>query len=504
MSKKSIKKNYIYNVIYQLLIIIIPVVVTPYISRTLDPEGVGQYSFSLALITYFTIFATLGFGTYAQREIAKFQNDSKKQSIVFWEIFICRLIPVVLSLAVNLILTFSGIYGEYTNLMLIFSINIIAVALEVAFFFQGNEEFGKIVLINLVIKIIGTVGIFVFVKNPQDVWIYALLNSLVLFISNVSMWLLLHKKLVKVKLCDLLPLRHLSSSIRLFIPALAITLYTVLDKSLIGLITCSDAENGFYEQADKIVKMSMTLMVCLGTVMTSRNSYELEQGNVEKVRTNNYNALHFVWLLGLPLMAGNIFVAPNMVPWFLGVDFKQSILLMQILAPLILIIGISNVIGLQYLLPYHKDRQYTIAIVIGALTNLCLNIPLIYFLGALGAALATIVAELVVTSVMLIMASKHLSLIKIFAMSFKPILATILMSLVIYPLSLVLSSSILNTFIIVLCGFVVYGLSILILRDSLIVDILRSIKHKLKHSDNTKNSAEITVQTNSNAESSSK
>lgn len=482
MGNKSIKKNYIYNVIYQLLIIIIPIIVTPYISRTLDSEGVGQYSFSYALISYFTIFATLGFGTYAQREIAKYRDNQHQQSIVFFEILICRIIPVILSLGINLVLAFCGVYGKYTHLMFLLCINIVAVGFEIAFFFQGNEEFGKLVLINIAIKILGTIGIFVFVKSLQDVWIYALLNSLILIVSNLSMWLFLRKKLVKVKIKDLHPLRHLRGSLRLFIPALALSLYTILDKTLIGFITHNDSENGFYEQAEKIIKMSMTLITCLGTVMVSRNSYEIKQGNLEQVQTNNYYSFHFLWILGIPLMVGNIFVASNMVPWFLGTNFNQSILLMQVLAPLILIIGVSNVIGLQYLLPSGKDRQFTLAISTGALVNLILNIPLIYFWGSLGAAFSTIIAELVVTIVMLLMVSKQLSFLKILRMALKPSLASFFMGVIIGILNTYLAPSILNTLIIVGVGVIVYGLAILILRDNLIIEFLNGFKLKFKQS----------------------
>lgn len=478
MSKKSIKKNYVYNVIYQLLLIIIPIVVTPYVSRVLDPAGIGEYSFSYSLITYFTIFASLGFGVYAQREIAKYQDDPHRQSIIFWEINICRLIPVMLSLIVNIILVFSGVYGKYADLMLLFCINIVAVALDIAFFFQGNEEFGKVVLINVVIKVLGTIGIFVLVKNPNHVWIYALLNSLILIVSNLSIWFFLRKKLVKIKLSELKPLRHLPGTIRLFIPTLATSIYMVLDKSLIGFITHTDAENGFYEQAEKIVKMATMIITCLGTVMTSRNTYELERGNIAKVQENNYKALHFVWLLGLPLTTGIVLTANNLVPWFLGPNFDKSILLMQVLAALVLILGISNVIGLQYLLPYKKDRQFTFAVAGGAIINLCLNIPFIYLLGALGAAVVTIITESIVTITMLFMAAKHLSIWRIFKMAVKPLLASVVMSIAVFPLSLYLAPSILNTFILAGVGLIVYGIMILLLRDELLFSFLRELKNK--------------------------
>ena len=135
----------------------------------MSPEGIGQYSYTYSLITYFTIFGALGFGYYAQREIAKYQNDKYMQSKVFWEVNICRLLSVGIALAVNLILCFTKVYGDYELLMLLFSINIIATAFDIAFFFQGNEDFGKIVIRNVIIKILSIIAIFLFVKDTNDV-----------------------------------------------------------------------------------------------------------------------------------------------------------------------------------------------------------------------------------------------------------------------------------------------------------------------------------------------
>ena len=222
--KKSIKKNYILNLIYQITLVIVPLIVTPYVSRILLSDGVGKYSFSFSLITYFTLFATFGFETYAQREIAKYQDDKVNQTKAFWEINICRLIPIFLSLAVHLALFLTNVYGEYSTLMLILSINIVAVALDVAFFFQGNEEFGKLVTRNVLLKILGTILIFVFVKEKSDLGIYTLINSLIILFSNVSLWPALKKKLTKVSFKGLKPLSHLKGSFLLLIPALAISL----------------------------------------------------------------------------------------------------------------------------------------------------------------------------------------------------------------------------------------------------------------------------------------
>lgn len=487
MKKSNLKKNYIYNVIYQILVIIIPIIVTPYVSRVLMPEGIGQYSFSYSLITYFTIFANMGYNIYAQREIAACGDDKQKQSIIFWEINLSRLLFVGISLAVNLILVVSGVYDKYSLLMLLLSINILAIAFDISFYYQGNEEFGKMVFVNIIIKLLGTASIFVFVKDFNDVWIYTLLNSLVLIGSNLVMWIFLKNRLLKVKIKDLKPQRHFKGSFKLFIPTIATSLYTVLDKSLIGIITGSDAQNGYYESAEKIVRFAMTIITCWGTVMIPRNVHEISNGNYEQVNKNSYKVIHFVWLLGLPMMFGFIAVASNVIPWFLGDGYEPSIILMQVFSALVIFIGMSNVLGMQYLVPFKRDKEFTIAITSGAITNVVLNIPLIFWLDALGATISSVVAEFVVTLIMLIELRKNLSIKEIFKSAIKPLIASIIIFAVIYPLSFYFSPSVLNTFIIVLVGIVIYGIVILILKDKLVFDVLGQIKDKFfKKSENIK------------------
>lgn len=476
---KSIKKNYIYNVIYQLLIIIIPIITTPYISRVLNPEGVGQYSFTSSLITYFTLFASLGFLYYAQREIAKYQGNKKEQSIIFWEIIICRLLSVFIAVFINLLFVVIGLYGDYSILMLVLTINIISVAFDISFYFQGNEEFGKLVINNILIRVISVVAIFVFVKDSNDVWVYVFINSIATILGTSIMWTNLKNRLEKISLKTLKPFKHLKPTIRLFLPTIATSIYVILDKTLIGVITGADAQTGFYEQSEKIVKMLLTVITCLGTVMIPRNSYEIQQGNIDKVKINIYKTFHFVWLMGLPIMCGISVIASNLVPWFFGPGYETCILFIEVLSIIILMIGMNNILGLQYLIPMGKDKQFTMSVVTGAIMNFALNIVLIYFYGAFGAVIATIVAEALVTVVMFIFVRKELSLREIFKTIVKPMIATIVMVGAIIPLALKLESSIINTLIIVGVGMIVYGIMLLILKDSFIVLGINFIKAKL-------------------------
>lgn len=494
--KKSVKLNYFFNIIYQVFLLIVPLVVTPYISRVLGPDGVGQFSFSYSLITYFVIFGSLGFGYYAQREMAKFQGDKYRQTVIFWEIIVCRLFPVLFSLTVNICFCFSGLYKEYTSFMLIFSINIFSIIFDISFLFQGNEQFGKLVFFNILIKFLSILAIFIFVNDSDDLWIYCLINGALVLVSNLVIWIGLYKILVKIKFSEIKPMRHLKGTLRLFIPTIATSIYTVLDRTLVGVLITetyisyedgielikrySDLENGYYEQSEKIVKIVLTVITALGTVMIPRNTKEFVNGNIEEIKNNIYKSSNIVWFIGVPMTLGLICVSNNFVPWFFGESFEKCIYLIMIFSPLVLILGFSNIFGLQYLIPTGQDRKFTIALLTGGLINLILNCIMIPFFWSFGAAIASIVAEFIVTLIMILFVRKDISIKKIGLMSWKYIVSGAIMFIVTYFVQSLLSSSIINTFLIVLIGISIYLILLMILRDQFLFNIFLYLKNKFK------------------------
>ena len=487
-SKKSTKKNYIYNLSYHLLSLLTPLIVMPYISRVLGNYGVGQYAFTYSLITYFVLFASLGFEIYAQREIARFQGNKKEQTKVFWEIIIARSISTFLTLCIHIALILSNIYGEtYTILMWILTVNILAVFFDISLLFRGNEDFGLLSLVASIFKIGGVVSIILFVKNESHLWLYTFLQSIILVASNLSMWIFLPKYLVRLRGEKMNINRHFIPCIRLFIPTIAVSVYTVLDKTLIGLMvpgtieingvekSVADIENGNYEQAEKIVKMAMMIITSLGTVMIPKNSSIIESGDFDKFKSNIDKALKFVFYLGSPITLGVLAISQNFAPWFFGEGYEKVPFLMMMFSPLILIIGVSNVIGLQYLLPLKKDRKYTLAILSGAFTNLLLNLILIPFLKSFGACIATIVGEIVVTSVMLLFAKKDVTIIKSALSMWKPILSSCIMFAAVFTTQFFLTPSILNTILLVFEGIIVFLVVNIIFREETMIKTIRRI-----------------------------
>lgn len=479
---KRIAKNYILNMLYEVFLLIVPICVTPYIARILGENGTGQYSYAFSINSYFVLFASLGFGYYAQRLIASHQGDGRQQSIDFWEIIFVRIIPCTITFLLYVLTIYYGVYdSKYNYLMLIMIINIIAVIFDISFFFQGNEEFDKIVLRSIIIKSISFLSIFIFVKEENDLWKYTLIQSLSIFLSNIVTWLYMPQYLKKISFRELHPLKHIKPSLVLFIPTIALSVYTTLDKTLIGIITNLDSENGNYEYAEKLVKMVLTIITSLGTVVSPRNAKKFAEGDLKGVEKNIQVSCRFVFLLGVPLMFGIIVVADNLIPWYLGGGYNKATTLLKLLAPLVLVIGLSNVFGRQFLIPSNQDNKFTIAITSGAIINLLLNIPLIYAFASYGAAVASVIAETVVMLIMLINIRKSVNIGQELKVSWHYWLSGVGMFGVCYAIQTLLEPSPYNTIIIVVSGIIVYLGGILLFKDSLVLKLINDLRKRYKN-----------------------
>lgn len=492
--KKNVKINYVWNLVFQIFLIIVPLIVTPYVSRVLGTDGVGKYSFSYSISYYFTLIALLGFNYYAQREIAKCQDDNHKQSLIFWEIVIVRLVSSLIALGAYAGLIFSNIFADYNTLLWILGLNIVAVLIDPVFLFQGNEEFKSITIRNVIVKTLIVASIFIFVKGPGDLWIYTLINSLSPVITAIALWPFLRKHLRKVNVKELRPIKHIIPALKLFIPTLAISIYVVLDKTMIGLLVpgevtviengeevvkkLSDLENGYYEQADKIIKFALTIVTSLSTVMIPHNSSAVANKDYKKLEQNVYKAVRFSLMLGIPMMFGIISIATNFSPWFLGPGYEKVPYLLMILSPVMVFIGLSGVFGLQYLIPIGKDNLFTISVAAGAVINLGLNILFILLFQSYGAALASIIAEFSVLLIQYLFVRKTFSLKQIFKESWRYLVSGLLMFGIIYPISLVSNATMKTTFMIMLSGITIYFLILLLLKDKMIYDTLIKLRNK--------------------------
>ena len=483
MSQKSIKKNYIFNVAYQVLIILTPLITAPYLSRVLQPDGIGTVSFVESIVSYFSLVAVMGVSSYGQREISYVQNDIEKRSEVFWN---TKLLGFCTSgITIILYIVFALLQKNNSTIYLILSLNLVSVFFDITWFFQGMEDFAKTVTRNVIFKIINIAYIFAFVKSKNDIIIYVFGLGIFSVLGNISLWAYLPKYIKKVKLSALKPFKDIKVVLSLFIPAVAVQIYTVLDKTMIGVITGSSAENGYYEQAMKISRILLAIITALGTVMVPRIGYLFQNGKKEDIQKYMYQGCRFVWLLGVPMCLGIIMTAGNFVPWFFGVGYEKVVPLLQILSLLILIIGFSNVVGSQYLIPTKRQNKFTISVTAGAIVNFCLNTFMIYFFKSIGAAIASVAAETVVTTSMILFVRKEFSVKHILKEGCNYFIAGAVMTVVLLPLSKLFASSVFHTLAMVLIGATVYFIVLLIEKDefliSNVINLVKQIKDKILH-----------------------
>lgn len=477
--KKSIKKNYLYNLIYQILTIIIPIITAPYLARVLGVKGTGVTSYTLSIVSYFIIFGSIGVSSYGQREIAMNRDDKNKCSKLFWELFLLKLVTSVLSILGYIFLIVSS--TKYNVIYFILTLNILASIFDISWFFQGFEEYKFISIRNIIIKTLFTISIFVFVKNKNDLNLYILLNGLSLLISSLSLWIRLPKMINKISLKKINVFSHLKNSLIYFLPQIATQIYTMLDKTMLGIITKGEIENGYYEQAYKIVTMSLTVITSLNTVMSPRMSYLYKEKKHDEIKEKLFKSLQFTFFLGVPMMSGIACTAYGMVDWFYGFEYEKVKLLLVVFSPIIIIIALSGCLGGQYLTPCGKRLQSAGALWVGAIINFLLNLILIPKYASLGAAISSVIAELIITILYFVLSKEYVDVKKMLKKFYKYFIASIIMSIVILFLYHILKISILSTVIEIITGIIVYILVLLILKDDMIYYFLNLIKRKVLH-----------------------
>ena len=475
---KSIKKNYIFNLIYQVLALLAPLITTPYISRVLGAEAIGEYSYAYSIVYYYMLFAILGTATYAEREISFCRDDKEKRTKRFWDLLVLRIITSVISFSVYSL----GVSAFFRNkiMAMIVSINIVSVALDIVWLFQGMEEFGRIVLRDTFVKISTILLIFTFVKREQDMYIYALIMSISPVVSALSLWPFVRKYVDKIDLRKIQPFKDFKNVMALFIPTLAISIYAMLDKTMIGLFTTTKVENGYYEQATKLSKTALTVVTSLGTVMIPRISYYFEKKQTDLIELYMLKSYRFAFLLGFPICFGLMGISSNLVPWFYGTGFEKVAVLLKVSSFLVIAIGLSNITGLQYLVPTKQQDKLTKSVCLGAFVNVVLNMFLIPRSYSVGAAIASVLAEFSVTIIQFIYVKDQLNMKNIVKMIPGYFFSSIIMLVILEIETFVLPQTALATIFMIISGGAIYFLTLFIIKDSFVFEIIGLIKKKIR------------------------
>ena len=479
--KKSVANNYIYNLIFQLLSIIFPIITTPYLARILGAEKIGIFAYTLSISTYFALFTSLGINIYGQREIAYSQDDKKKVSRIFNNLFFIKLnITIIVLILYFLFIFFTK---EYKLIYVFWCIELLSYFFDISWFFQGIEQFKKIVFRNLLIKIINIICIFLFIKTKNDLLLYIIIYSFASLAGSLSLWLYLPKYIdFKYTILNIKEFfKYLKILLIFFIPQIATKIYTLLDKVMIGVLVGDKNEVGYYEQSYKIILLTLTIITSLGTVIMPRVANYFSQQKYKNIDRIIDKSFSFVFMLGVPMCIGLIFSAKYLIPLYLGNGFERSITLLMALSPIIIIVGLSNITGIQILIPLKKQKEYNISVVFGAIFNIILNLILIMKYGAIGATVSTIISELSILFIQLyfvraiIDVKKHLLIIK------KYIIPSIILIIVCFLIdSLSISNYTLHLLLLIIAGFFSYFCSLILCKNSLIIEYLYKILFFIK------------------------
>lgn len=474
---KSIAKNFLYNVVFQMVTLLLPLITVPYISRIIGKEGIGVYSYTLSITQYFIILGTLGIALYGNRQIAYVRDNKEKMSKNFWSIAFLQIIGTSIALIFYMII--SAFDSKYSYVYMIQSINIIAAMFDISWLYMGLEDFKKTVTRNLAVKILGIICIFIFVKSYDDLYIYIALNALMILFGNLVMWMYVPKTVskVKIKFSDIK--EHLIPSLKLFIPQIAIQIYVILDKSILGILA-NTGEVGLYDQAQKIVKVVLGLVTSLGVVMLPRMSNTFANGDNEKMSYYLNKSLCLVAYVSIPMAFGLASISKEFVPWFFGAGFEQVIYLIIILAPILFFIAMSNVLGVQYLLPTNKTKEFTTSVTVGAVVDVIFNLILIPKYKAVGACVAILISEFSVTFIQYLYVRKNIKKKYFFSNIIVYIAASSIMFGVVRIIGSYMGARILTNFVQGIAGTIIYVSILIIFKDEINSMIFNIIFTKIR------------------------
>lgn len=477
-NKKSLKLNFIMNAILTMSAFVFPLITFPYVSRILLPEGTGKVSFATSLISYFVMFAQLGVPTYGIRACAKVRDDKRLLSKTAHELLIINLVMTAISYAILfLALIFVPRLQSERMLYLLTSMSILFTTIGMEWLYKALEQYTYITIRSIAFKFISVVAMFLLVRAKKDYVIYGAIS--VMASSASFLWNFVHaRKYIYMRPMGGYEFKHHLKAVAVFFAmSCATTVYTHLDTVMLGFMD-TDETVGYYNAAVRIKSILVSIVTSLGTVLLPRASYYIKNNQVEKFRNITRKALNFVLLAATPMMLYFILYARDGIYLLSGGAYEGAVLPMRLIMPTLLLIGLSNVLGIQILVPMDKEKTVLWSIICGAVVDVILNLILIPPYGAAGAATATTIAELVVTMFQFVVLWKEIKPALVKLQYWKMLLglvAGVAASLWVANLSL---GSFLSLVLSGCLFFGAYGLVLVILRERLTNDILSQMLRK--------------------------
>lgn len=456
----KVLKNYAYNLSYQLLLIILPIITTPYVTRVFSSNDLGTYSFFNSIVTYFVLLATLGVANYGTKEISGNRTIIRKN---FWGIYTLQLGATILSLTLYILLclTFSLMQNPVAYIL---GLSLLSKGLDISWLFQGLEDFRKITVRNITVKLVGVIAIFLFIKSASDLYLYVFLLTIFELLGQLSMWLPAKEFIGKPHFDFMYAKRHLKPVILLFLPQIAISLYVSLDSTMLGVLA-SARDVGIYDQALRLVNILLTLVTSLGSVMLPRVSNLLSSGDHKAVNKMHEMSFLIYNLVIFPIIAGMLIVNDDFVNFFLGQDFQEVRYAIAIMIFRMFFIGWTNIMGIQILIPHNKNKEFMLSTTIPAIVSVGLNLLLLPKLGYIGAAIVSVLTETLVWGIQFFYTHTYLREVPIIGSLIKIIISSGFMyGILLFVKQFLNVSPMINVGLYVVLGAIIYISLILIFK----------------------------------------
>ena len=479
---RSVKANYLFNLINSASQLLFPLITFPYASRIMMADGIGQVNFFQSIISYISLFTCLGIPMYAIREIAKVRDNLEKMTRTTVEILLLHAFLTLFGyiIVAAICMTVAKVQTDIP-LFLILSVSIFFTAIGCEWFYQGIEDFKYVAIRGIVVKTVSVLLLFLLVKSKEDILWYGAYTVFGVLGGNIFNFIRLRKYLHRemIDVHTLHPLRHLRPALHVFVLNVVISIYLQLNNVLLGFMKDAEAV-GYFTAATKIMVITMSISSSLGTVIMPRSSNLIAEGKVDEFRILIQKSYDFVLALAMPLTVGLIFISPSVILLLSGEGFAPAVITSQIVASNILMVGLSGVMGAQVLYPLGKINIVVSCTFIGAIINVLLNVLLIPNYGHNGTAVAYMLAEMAVTISMFLIGNKYIPIQFFKKQHLHYVGGSIVMGGFLY-LVLLLELGNTNTLIIMMCiGIMVYIVVLLWLKDPIGMMVSSIVWTKIK------------------------
>ena len=418
----------------------------------------------------------MGIGYYGNRQIAYVRSDRKKMSQTFWEIQIVKTIMTLMSyIAFEVFMIF---YTKQPEYMWAQSINLIAVAFDISWFYEGIENFKVTVLKNSFVKVISMIAIFLLIKNSNDVTLYIVILAVSTLLGNLTLWPDVRRYLLKINITVLDPWQHFLPMLEMFIPQIATQIYVQLNKTMLGSMV-NETASGYYQYSDSLVKLILAVATATGTVMLPHIANAVSKGNMAKVNQMLYKSFDFVSGISFPMMFGLASISLTLATNYYGSGYEPVGPAMMIESIVILMIAWSNTLGVQYLVPINKVKDFTFSVTFGAVVNLILNIPLIRMWGLDGAIWSTVISEIAVTVYQLWVVRHLLNFKYLFHGTWKYFISGLIMFMIVFWMNRNLSYTWLMIGVEIIVGTIVYTVLVILLKAPIVKQVKELISNRL-------------------------